>query len=61
MKIHKKRLLLPLVVFLSTVSASATDQPERWLKDSLPSQWEYVSAYTQKLPADDDWWKTFGD
>ena len=61
MKIHKKRLLLPLVVFLSTISASAIDQPERWLKDSLPSQWEYVSTYTQKLPADDDWWKTFGD
>lgn len=61
MKKHKKTLLLPLVALLSTVSVLADNQPDRWLKDSVPSQWEYVSAYTQKLPVDDDWWKTFED
>lgn len=61
MKIHKTILLSPLVVFLTTTSAYADEQPSKWLKDSIPSQWDYVSAYTQKLPVEDDWWKTFGD
>lgn len=61
MKIHKKKLMLSLVALSSTMSVLAVNHPERWLKDSVPSQWEYVSAYTQKLPVDDDWWKTFED
>ena len=37
------------------------DDSRGWLLDSIPQQWSYKSAYTQKLPTDDDWWKTFGD
>lgn len=32
-----------------------------WLLDSIPEKWNYESTYSQKLPTDDDWWKTFGD
>ncbi len=32
-----------------------------WLLDSIPQRWNYESAYNQKLPTDDDWWKTFND
>lgn len=61
MKLHFNSLFLPLVAFFYAATAAADDSRGEWLKDSIPAQWEYVSAYTQKLPADDDWWKTFGD
>ena len=44
-----------------TVSQTLADDSREWLLDSIPQQWNYQSAYSQKLPTDDDWWKTFGD
>lgn len=35
--------------------------PGRYLYDPMPERWLYKSPYTQKLPQDDDWWRTFGD
>lgn len=59
-KTHIIKAFTILAVSLASANASAS-QPDRWLFDSIPQQWNYQSAYTQKLPADDDWWKTFGD
>lgn len=39
----------------------SSEPPTKWLRDSIPERWEYVSQYSQMLPSDDDWWKTFGD
>lgn len=43
------------------VSQTYADDNRGWLLDSIPQKWDYQSAYSQKLPTDDDWWKTFGD
>ena len=55
------KLTLFLLAF-STVSMEASAEDSHgWLLDSIPQQWSYQSAYSQKLPTDDNWWKTFGD
>lgn len=41
--------------------AQARKMPQKWLRDSIPDSWTYKSQFSQKLPSDDDWWKTFGD
>lgn len=57
----------PLKLVLMTMTATGAvfqanaDTTRDWLLDSIPRQWSYQSAYSQKLPTDDDWWKTFGD
>ncbi|MDE6632428.1 MAG: TolC family protein, partial [Muribaculaceae bacterium] len=59
----KTPLKLALLTFtLSGVMLQAkADDTRQWLLDSIPSQWNYQSSYSQKLPTDDAWWKTFGD
>ncbi|MDE5586569.1 MAG: efflux transporter outer membrane subunit [Muribaculaceae bacterium] len=52
------------LLIMTATGASLTSgavEPQQWLLDSLPQHWNYQSAYSQKLPTDDDWWKTFGD
>ena len=59
----KTSLRIALLVLTATGGAShATAESScEWLLDSIPQKWNYQSAYSQKLPTDDDWWKTFGD
>lgn len=59
----KTPLKIALLLFAASGPATRAiaDDASTWLLDSLPQQWSYQSAYTQKLPTDDDWWKTFGD
>lgn len=61
MKTHLKSSITALAAILTATSASAIDPPGKWLRDSIPEAWDYVSQYSQKLPTEDDWWKTFGD
>lgn len=61
MKTHLQSFILIIAAFISPAFASAADNPGKWLRDSIPGSWEYVSQYSQKLPAEDAWWKTFGD
>ena len=49
-----------MTVFTMASNADA-DNSRDWLLDSIPEQWSYKSAYSQKLPTDDDWWNTFRD
>lgn len=58
MKTHFKITLFSLFAFALQANASSSDD---WLLDSLPQQWNYQSAYSQKLPTDDNWWRTFED
>ncbi len=60
MKTHFKIALLALAASGSAFTSKASDSRD-WLLDSIPQRWNYQSAYTQKLPTDDDWWKTFDD
>ena len=60
MKTYLKFALLTLVASGPTLQANASDSSD-WLLDSIPHKWNYESSYSQKLPTDDDWWKTFGD
>ncbi len=60
MKTPIKLALLTLSATGSILSAKASDSRD-WLLDSIPQRWNYESAYSQKLPSDDAWWKTFGD
>ncbi|MDE7420593.1 MAG: hypothetical protein K2N35_10325, partial [Muribaculaceae bacterium] len=60
MKTPLKLALLTLTLSGIALPANADDSRE-WLLDSVPQQWNYQSAYSQKLPTEDAWWKTFGD
>lgn len=55
------KIVLLMLTATGAVSPAIADDSRSWLIDSIPQQWSYKSAYTQKLPTDDDWWKTFGD
>lgn len=61
MKTHLKTCISAVALVLAANYANAAESPMKWLRDSIPGHWEYVSQYTQILPTDDDWWKTFGD
>lgn len=61
MKTHLKAGLTVIAALSSAASSFAIDPPVKWLRDSIPDSWEYVSQYSQKLPTEDAWWKTFGD
>lgn len=50
-----------MLTFTGVASEASAEDYNSWLLDSIPQQWSYQSAYSQKLPTDDDWWKTFGD
>lgn len=52
--------MLTLIAVASVINANASESHD-WLLDSIPQQWSYQSAYSQKLPTDDNWWKTFED
>ena len=58
---------LQFALFMITISGAIfpikvkADDSRQWLLDSVPNSWNYQSAYTQKLPTEDAWWKTFGD
>lgn len=56
--ILKFALVSVFAVFCGDISA---DTPERWLRDSLPSGWNYRSEYSQTIPPDDRWWSNFDD
>ncbi len=57
----QKTIICCLGATLTTFAASAQTAQPRWLTDTIPGQWSYTSPYNQKLPNDDEWWKTFGD
>lgn len=61
MKRHYVYLICAALSLASVPGALATDPPQKWLRDSIPDSWEYKSQFSQKLPSEDDWWKTFGD
>ncbi len=60
MNTQLKIAFLSLVATASALQAKASDSRD-WLLDSIPNKWNYESVYSQKLPTDDDWWKTFED
>lgn len=60
MKTPLKTALIIITAGTTALNANA-DHSRDWLLDSIPQQWSYKSAYSQKLPTEDDWWKTFGD
>ncbi|MDE6554090.1 MAG: efflux transporter outer membrane subunit [Muribaculaceae bacterium] len=55
------KIALLIMTATGGVSQTYADDNRGWLLDSIPQKWDYQSAYSQKLPTDDDWWKTFGD
>ncbi len=55
------KLTLLLLPAIGLGSPALADNSQDWLLDSIPQQWSYQSAYTQKLPTEDNWWKTFED
>lgn len=55
------KFALSLLTVAGTFSESVADNSHEWLLDSVPQNWNYQSAYSQKLPTEDEWWKTFGD
>lgn len=52
-----------LLTILSCVAATADAQEirEMYLERALPEQWSYQPVAEQTLPADDIWWRDFGD
>lgn len=60
MKTPIKRALT-IVATGTVVMTCYASEPQKWLIEPIPGQWNYESAYSQKLPSDDAWWKTFED
>lgn len=60
MKTPLKLAFITLILSGAPLQANA-DNSREWLLDSIPQRWDYQSAYSQKLPTEDAWWKTFGD
>ncbi len=56
---HVLTLLMGLV--FSFHGVAATPEPGKYLADSLPARWSYTAEFTQTMPTDDGWWKTFND
>lgn len=61
MKTHLKTCLTIIAAISAAANVMAIEPPTKWLRDSLPESWEYESEFSQKLPTEDAWWKTFGD
>ncbi len=59
----KTSLKISFIIIAASISSfkMRADDSNRWLMDSVPSKWNYKSAYSQKLPTDDSWWRTFED
>lgn len=57
MNLYKSILLVSLIVSFSSAQA----QTNRWLEDSLPKAWQMTPGYSQTMPDEDDWWKSFKD
>lgn len=56
-----KLYLLPLIA-LSVVPTIATAQNDnKWLRDSMPENWQMIPESQQSLPTDDEWWHSFYD
>ena len=55
------RLALCSLTLSGAILQTHADDSHEWLLDSIPQRWDYQSAYSQKLPTEDSWWKTFGD
>lgn len=56
---HVLTLLMGLVFAIQGVAAAP--RPDKHLADSLPARWSYTAEFTQTMPTDDGWWKTFND
>lgn len=48
-------------IMLCAASATQATVPNQYLRDSIPSQWNYDAQYTQTLPSEDQWWKSLSD
>ena len=61
------RSLLPLgsllaIALSAPLCANASDaSPEKYLERDMPENWAYNEYFTQTVPTDDSWWKTFED
>ena len=53
--------LLTTIFCAFAPTLSAQDSPGKYLKRELPEQWTYTPVAEQILPADDAWWRDFGD
>lgn len=42
-------------------SIQGNSQSNKLLNDSMPQTWKYISEFSQTLPSEDKWWKTFDD
>lgn len=40
---------------------ASNDTPEKYLEKDMPENWAYNEYFTQNIPTDDCWWKTFED
>ncbi len=56
---HVLTLLMGLV--FATQGVASAPRADKYLADSLPARWSYTAEFTQTMPTDDGWWKTFND
>lgn len=62
MRLSSSIRLLPAIISLWAVQVNAADNsPEKYLDRDMPGGWSYNEYFTQSVPTDDYWWKTFED
>lgn len=50
-----------LLIVTTTISVFGKDNSEKYITDSIPQQWTYSSEFSQTIPTEDSWWKSFED
>lgn len=52
---------LPAALLMLTSAGAMGQSPSKWLRDSVPAQWQMTPQATQTVPSEDAWWQTFND
>ena len=55
---HSCFIAILLIMF---VGINVHSQTNKLLRDSIPTNWEYNSEFSQTIPTEDKWWETFDD
>lgn len=63
MSMSKAKIINHLLVLFAfiPISAYAESDINKYINDTIPSQWTYSSEFSQTIPTEDQWWKSFND
>lgn len=60
---QRRYIVMGLAALLSAVyiTGYCQETSQKYITDSIPAQWTYMSDFSQESPVTDKWWKSFND